>query len=262
MKRHGLIVLWLVFLVTACAGTTLNQPPSSEMGNNRISGSDVLLLRFHGADGKIARVLRVTPDGKATWDKGTAGGASDSASIWVERGGAIQPLDAASVSSVLSDPNVFVIGPGDVLAINVWKKPELSGDVPVRPDGKISLPLLADIGAAGMTAEQLKDVLVKGFSQYVTNPEVTVTVKEVRSYQIFIQGQVSSSGTYPIYGQTTLVQAISLAGGFSEFAARNRITILRPSREGSQRLVVNYDKIVAGDAQDFILRPGDTIIVP
>lgn len=262
MKRQWLLVCGLVLLLAACAGTAVKQSSSSDADNTRIGGEDVLLLRFHAADGKIARVLRVTADGKTSWDKGTAGGPSQSVSLWVERAGKVRPMEAASAGSSLSDTNVFIIGPGDILSINVWKKPELSGDVPVRPDGKISLPLLAEIPVAGMTTESLKDRLVKDFTRFVSNPEVTVTVKEVHSYQFFIQGQVANSGTYPILGRTTLVQAISLAGGFNEFAGRTRITILRPSREGSQRLTVNYDKIVAGDIPDFILQPGDTIIVP
>jgi len=159
------------------------------------------------------------------------------------------------------DPNEFLIGPGDQLEVNVWKKTELSRQVTVRPDGRITLPLLGDVPAAGLSTDKLRDELNKQFGRYMTSPEVTVIVTQVRSYQIFVQGQVVRPGSFQLTSRTTLVQAIGLAGGFTQFANTRSIVILRPVANGTQRFEVNYDHIVAGKTPDVPLRSGDTIIV-
>lgn len=160
------------------------------------------------------------------------------------------------------DTNEFVIGPGDMLDINVWKNPEFSRQVPVRPDGRITLPLVGDMPAAGKSTDQLKKELKEAFSRYLNEPTVTVIVTQVNSYRIYVQGQVAHPGIYPITGRTTVVQAIALAGGFTEFAARGRLLILRQTAKGSQRIAVDYDRIVGGKDNDVPLRPGDTLVVP
>ncbi|NLH47860.1 MAG: sugar ABC transporter substrate-binding protein [Myxococcales bacterium] len=179
--------------------------------------------------------------------------------------GAVSP-DSAAVkpgnADAQIDTNEFVIGPGDMLDINVWKNPEFSRQVPVRPDGRITLPLVGDMPAAGKSTDQLKKELKEAFSRYLNEPTVTVIVTQVNSYRIYVQGQVAHPGIYPITGRTTVVQAIALAGGFTEFAARGRLLILRQTAKGSQRIAVDYDRIVGGKDNDVPLRPGDTLVVP
>jgi polysaccharide export outer membrane protein len=253
-----------IFAVAALAAgaLALALAYAADQAGIMVSGADVLVVRFHGADGKVARTLRVQPNGATAWE-GDANAKADTLSLWLDHGGVVSPLGGgAAVESALSDPNEFVIGPGDVLDINAWKKPDLSRQVPVRPDGRISLPLLGDVNAAGRTANQLRDELNAGFGRFVNSPEVTVTVAQVHSYQVFVQGQVGHPGAYPMTGRTTLVQAIGLAGGFTQFAATRSIAIMRQTTAGSQRLEVNYDRIVAGKTPDVPLRPGDTIVVP
>jgi len=182
--------------------------------------------------------------------------------VWVQRGAVLVPYVNTQLMSPLVDAQEFIIGPGDVLDINVWKNQEVSRQVPVRPDGRISLPLLGDVAAAGYTPTGLKQQLQTLFARFIGNPEVTVVVLQVHSYQIFVQGMVAHPGTYPIDGRTTLVQAISLAGGLGEFASRNKIVVLRQAIGGTKRFVVSYDDIVRGARPDEVLRPGDSIIVP
>jgi polysaccharide export outer membrane protein len=158
----------------------------------------------------------------------------------------------------------YVIGPEDVLSIHVWKEEAFSRTVPVRMDGKISLPLIDDVQAAGYTARQLKEVLTNKLREFVENPNVSVTVAEANSYKVFISGQVRSPGVYRLRSETSLLQFIPMVGGFTDWANQKKILIIR--REGGQekRFTVNYKKIVSGKDPDsnIILKTGDTIIVP
>jgi polysaccharide biosynthesis/export protein len=158
----------------------------------------------------------------------------------------------------------YVIGPEDVLSIHVWKEEAFSRTVPVRMDGKISLPLIDDVQAAGYTARQLKEVLTNKLKEFVENPNVSVTVSEANSYKVYISGQVRSPGVYRLRSETSLLQFIPMVGGFTDWANQKKILIIR--REGGQekRLTINYKKIVSGKDPDsnIILRTGDTIIVP
>jgi polysaccharide export outer membrane protein len=158
----------------------------------------------------------------------------------------------------------FVIGPEDVLSIHVWKEEALSRTVPVRTDGKISLPLIDDIQAAGYTARQLKDVLTKRLKEFIENPVVSVTVTEANSYKVYVSGQVRTPGVYRLRNETTILQIIPMAGGFTDWANQKKILIIRKEDGKEQRLTVNYKKILKGDASESntILRPGDTVIVP
>jgi polysaccharide export outer membrane protein len=157
-----------------------------------------------------------------------------------------------------------VIGPEDVLSITVWKEEALSRTVPVRIDGKISLPLIDDVQAAGFTARQLKDLLTNKLKEFVENPNVSVTIVEANSFKVFISGQVKAPGVYRLRSETSLLQFIPMVGGFTEWANQKKILIIR--REGGQekRLTVNYKKIVTGKNPELniILKSGDTIIVP
>ncbi|MEW6442054.1 MAG: polysaccharide biosynthesis/export family protein [bacterium] len=157
----------------------------------------------------------------------------------------------------------YVIGPEDVLEISVWQNQDLSRTVTVRPDGKISLPLLSDLQAAGLTPQELKQEIASGIKPYVDAPEVSVIVQQINSSRFFIQGEVNTPGVYPLRSNVTLSQAVTLAGGFTEFAKKSKIQIFRKWRNSSEIIEANYNMILSGDpAEDIALRPGDTIVVP
>ncbi|NIM98375.1 MAG: hypothetical protein GTO24_09945 [candidate division Zixibacteria bacterium] len=158
----------------------------------------------------------------------------------------------------------YVIGQGDVLEVFVWRNDNLSRQIVVRPDGKISLPLLQDVQAEGLTALRLRDEIAERYSEYVNNPRVTVIVSEIRSFKVSVLGRVTNPGVYPVTGNTTLIEAISMAGGFTEWANKRKITVI--TREGGRekKIRINYKKIISGKdpRQNIILKRGDTIIVP
>jgi polysaccharide export outer membrane protein len=158
----------------------------------------------------------------------------------------------------------YVIGPEDVLSIHVWKEEAFSRTVPVRMDGKISLPLIDDVQAAGFTARQLKEVLTTKLKEFVENPNVSVTVAEANSFKVFISGQVRSPGVYRLRSETSLLQFIPMVGGFTDWANQKKILVIRRESGKEKRLTVNYKKIVSGKDPDsnIILKAGDTIIVP
>ena len=158
----------------------------------------------------------------------------------------------------------YVIGPEDVLSINVWKEEAFSRTVPVRMDGKISLPLIDDVQAAGFTARQLKDALTKRLKEFLENPNVSVTVVEANSYKVYVSGQVRTPGVFRLRSETTLLQIIPVAGGFTDWANTKKILIIRKEDGKEKRITVNYKKIMKGDGPDsnIILKAGDTIIVP
>jgi polysaccharide export outer membrane protein len=158
----------------------------------------------------------------------------------------------------------YRIGPEDVLDIAVWNNPAISRSTPVRPDGMISLPLLNDVQAAGLTPMQLKDVIAKKLSEYVPNPEVSVIVREVNHFKISVLGEVKRPGRYDFKGKASVLEAIAVAGGLSDFAARSKIVVLRNEGNGTKRIPVNYNKIVSSssDQDDVRLRPGDIVLVP
>ena len=158
----------------------------------------------------------------------------------------------------------YVIGQGDLLEIFVWRNEQLSREVVVRPDGKISLPLIQDVQAEGLRILQLKDQITRRFSEYLEHPKVTVIVKEINSYKVSVLGRVVKPGVYPITGNTTLVEAISMAGGFTEWANRRKITVIRNEGDKKKKFRVNYKKIISGKdpSQNITLERGDTIVVP
>ena len=177
-------------------------------------------------------------------------------------------LPAAGQSNALVDedpPDAYGIGIGDVLEISVWKNPDLSVTVPVRPDGRISVPLLGDVKAAGMTPLALKATLTQGFKEYVTAPGVSVVVKEIHSRRIFITGEVAHPGAYDLQPRTKLMQALALAGGLTPYA-RRKVVLLRDSRDGQadRRYEYDLDKIVSGKRpqDNVLLQPGDTLVFP
>ena len=161
------------------------------------------------------------------------------------------------------DPN-YVIGPQDVLDISVWKEPELTRPVPVRPDGKISMPLLNDVQAAGKTPLQLAADITTGLKKFVTDPQVTVIVTTINSQRVFILGEVNRAGAYPLLPDMTVLQGLSSAGGFTIYANLKKIYVLRVEAGKQVKHPFNYKDVLAGKAadQNIVLRAGDTIVVP
>ncbi|HVB98384.1 MAG TPA: polysaccharide biosynthesis/export family protein [Candidatus Dormibacteraeota bacterium] len=161
------------------------------------------------------------------------------------------------------DP-AYTIGPQDVLDINVWNEPAISRIVPVRPDGKISLPLLNDVQAAGLTPEQLDQTITRDLHKYLENPQVTVIVTAINSQRFYLLGEVGRPGTYQLLPDMTVLQALSDAGGFSPFAKLKDIYVLRTANGRQQKFPFNYKDVLKGvhPEENLVLRPGDTIIVP
>lgn len=157
----------------------------------------------------------------------------------------------------------YVIGSDDVLDITVWNNTGLSRTVPVRPDGKISLPLLDDVQAAGVTPKQLKADLTRRLAKFIASPEVSVIVREIRSRKVAVLGEVRKPGRYDVGSRASVLDAIALAGGFNDFARRSKMVILRVEGSTVTRIPCDYDKVVSdGQLETFLLRPGDTLIVP
>jgi polysaccharide biosynthesis/export protein len=179
-------------------------------------------------------------------------------------GQVLETRSNAGTAASLPVPPDYVIGKEDVLSIVFWRDKELSGDVVVRPDGKISLPLLKDVQAAGYTPEQLTEALVKAAAKYISQPNATVIVKEINSRKIFVIGQVAKPGGYPLSGEMTALQAIAVAGDVLEYAKSNSIVVVRKDAGGEQRFKFNYKDVLRGKKpeQNILLKPGDTVIVP
>jgi len=160
--------------------------------------------------------------------------------------------------------DAYIIGPEDVIYIHVWKEDALSRTVPVRSDGKISLPLVDDVAAAGLTPLQLKDVLVTRFGQYIDSPTISVVVTEANSFKVFLSGEVKTPGVIRLRSETTIMQLIPMAGGFTEWANQKKILLIRKEKGRERRFIINYKNIVDGREPNanIVLKSGDTIIVP
>jgi polysaccharide biosynthesis/export protein len=156
----------------------------------------------------------------------------------------------------------YRIGIDDVLDIAVWNNTTVSRTVPVRPDGKISLPLLNEVQAAGLTPSQLRAALMAKLVDYMPNPEVSVIVREVHSNKISVLGEVRKAGRYEITQRATVLDAVALAGGFNDWARRSKLVIMRHDGAGVKRIPVNYNRIVAEEDENVILQPGDIVVVP
>jgi polysaccharide export outer membrane protein len=162
-----------------------------------------------------------------------------------------------------SVPADYRLSLGDKLRIEVYREPQLSQSVEVRPDGKITLPLVGDIAAAGSTPKELADRLTEQLREYVTTPVVTVIVAEATPPTVYVMGEVNSPGMQPVRTPTTVLQALAVAGGFKEFANTKKIRILRRGANGAlQTIEFNYKEAVRGEQRPMFLQPGDTVIVP
>lgn len=168
------------------------------------------------------------------------------------------------VSHVVTPDLNYVIGPEDLLDVSVWKEPELTRTVPVRPDGKISLPLLNDVQAAGQTPTELATRVTESLKRYVTNPQVTVIVTAINSQRIYLLGEVTRAGAYPLLPGMTVLQALSSAGGITQYARTQKIYVLREGEGGQVKVPFNYKEFLSGKhpEQNVALKVGDTIVVP
>lgn len=172
------------------------------------------------------------------------------------------PAEAAKPTAGGVDPN-YVIGAEDVLSISVWKEPDLTRNVPVRPDGKISLPLIDEVKAAGLTPKQLEKELTTRFAHYIAAPQVSVIVSDIRSQTFSIVGEVNRSGSFQLKQKTTMLEALASAGGFKDFAKTKKIYVLRTNADGTKtRMPFNYDKALKGEVPSFDVQAHDTIVVP
>jgi polysaccharide export outer membrane protein len=174
------------------------------------------------------------------------------------------PAKAPPDQPQVPDLGEYRIGPEDSLAISVWKNDAMSRGVIVRPDGKISLPLLNDVQAAGLTPLELRDVLIKQLTEYMPTPEVSVIVVEPKSFKVAVIGEVPRPGRYELRSWTTMLDMLALVGGFNQFSARGRIFILRPEGDKMKRIPFNYNKAITegGEQENFYLRAGDIVVVP
>jgi polysaccharide export outer membrane protein len=171
------------------------------------------------------------------------------------------------------DPSTYRIGPEDTLAIAVWQNEDLTRTVPVRPDGKISLPLVNDVQVAGLTPMEVRELLKERLAEYAPDAEISVIVAEVNSFKVSVMGKVQRPDRYLLKGPTTVLDVLALAGGFQDFANEEKVVVLRPEpffvqgRQAGQtfrRIYVNYKKVIAagGETENFTLEPGDIVVVP
>jgi polysaccharide export outer membrane protein len=176
------------------------------------------------------------------------------------------PLTQPETQNASKAPaNTFIIGNDDVLAVHVWKEPDVSRSLPVRSDGRISLPLVGEVQAAGRTPLQLEEEIAKKLEKYITDPQVTVMVQEINSEKFNILGQVAKPGAYSLTRETTVLDAIASAGGFRDFAKQSAIYILRQRPDGGEsRIPFNYKEVIKGKnpGQNVRLEPRDTVVVP
>ena len=236
-----------------------------------LSMSIIIVLLSLGVSGRSAfcEPSTVTPvaAGKAATDTAlSAPAASQGEKVAVQMnkdsGASAQLLEKLS-NAVNSE---YIIGAEDVLDISVWRNPDLSKQVQVRPDGRISMPIIRDIMAVGKTPTQLAEEMTAKLKEYVQNPVVAVSLNQVNSSNIYVLGEIAHPGRYPLKSKTTLLQGITIAGGFTPIAARNQIVIFRftENAPGMKRLTASYDEIVlrGGIAENFELKSGDTLVVP
>ncbi len=177
---------------------------------------------------------------------------------------AVPGAEAQAPATVPRDGGQYRIGPEDVVEVSVWNNTALSRTVPVRPDGKLSLPLLNDVPAAGLTPMELREILMNRLAEYMPTPEVSVILREVHSFKVSVIGEVKKPDRYELGSRATVLDVLAMAGGFTEFAARTRIVILRHDGTDVKRVSFNYNAIVSanGDRANFLLQPGDVVLVP
>jgi polysaccharide export outer membrane protein len=174
------------------------------------------------------------------------------------------PAPAGSAAQAVTVPANYVIGPEDVLGIVFWRETEMSGDVTVRPDGRITLPLIGEIQAEGQRPQALRDQIQLAAGKYMTDANVSVVVRQIHSRKVFITGNVTNPGGFPLVGPRNVMQVIALAGGLTEYADSKNITIVRDENGRSRSFKFNYKDVAKGKKleQNIQLQPGDTVVVP
>ena len=234
----------------------MNMNASADNMNRVHRGKTILLLAV------TVSVLQIADPGFLQAQQVKSGAAVPAAGQAVVAGSAGDKIEKTSLI-VTTD---YWIGPEDVLDITIWRNTDLSKEVTVRPDGRISLPLIGDVTAVGKTAMQLSEDISARLKEYKENPQVSIIVKEVNSYAIYVLGEVGRPGKYPLKTKTTLLQAITIAGGFTPTAARNKMVVFRFSKDGGGQVKIkaSHDDIVLRDGsnQNIELKPGDQIVVP
>jgi polysaccharide export outer membrane protein len=247
--------------IVVCAGRCLDD--WAERDREAVAGGDLP----KGADSmKRTRILMLAAAGCLVATAGLAQTASTPSRTAPAGSGA---ATSGAANSVVPAPGVvpppgYVIGPDDILGIVFWREKDMSADVTVRPDGKISLPLLNDIQASGLTPEQLRLNVTEVANRLVEQPTVSVVVKTINSRKVFITGQVAKPGPYPLGAPTTVLQLIATAGGLHEYAESKKIIIIREENGKTSTSPFNYKDVVEGKnlKQNIELKPGDTVIVP
>jgi polysaccharide biosynthesis/export protein len=220
-----------------------------------------MTVKFHSKN--IARALSFALAATALAPATTLAQAAPATNAKPPAGVAAAPPEGVPAPVLAAIPD-YLIGAEDVLSIVFWRDKEMSTDVSVRPDGKITLPLLNEVHAAGLTPGQLKDLLVEESKKYVEDPNVSVVVKQINSRKVFITGEVNKPGPYPLMAPTTVMQLIIIAGGLREYAHSESVSIMRTENGRSTSYRFNYKEFVKNKnlGQNIQLKPGDTIIVP
>ena len=172
------------------------------------------------------------------------------------------PSVAASGPTVATNSTDYKMVVGDKLRVEVYKDPQMSQSLQIRPDGKITLPLVGDVAAAGKTPDALRDTLTTSLKDFITNPVVTVIVIEAQPQTVSVIGEVNAPGTHPVKAQTTVIEALAMAGGFKDFANTKNITIQRSTPTGTTRIKFNYKDAIKSETKQMCVQPGDVIIVP
>jgi len=172
------------------------------------------------------------------------------------------PSVARSGPTVATNSTDYKMVVGDKLRVEVYKDPQMSQSLQIRPDGKITLPLLGDVAAAGKTPAALRDSLTSSLKEFITSPVVTVIVVEAQPQTVSVIGEVNAPGIHPIKGQTTVIEALAMAGGFKDFANTKNITIQRSTPTGTTRIKFNYKDAIKSESKQMCVEPGDVIIVP
>lgn len=178
--------------------------------------------------------------------------------------GVMRSVHGAAQTPDAQTPSDYVIGPEDVLDVAVWNTAEISRTVPVRPDGKISLPLVNDVQAAGLTPMQLRDAIAKALTTYIPTPTVSVIVREVHSFKVTVIGEVKTPGRYELKSRSTVLDVLAMAGGLTQYASRGRIVVLRQESSATREMPFPYDRLTAkaGQQENFCVKPGDIVLVP
>jgi polysaccharide export outer membrane protein len=174
------------------------------------------------------------------------------------------PAQGAPVVTGITLPSDYVIGAEDVLGVLFWREQEMSGDVVVRPDGMVTLPLIGELKAAGLKPEAVRDAIQAAATKFLADANVTVVVRQINSRKVFITGQVARPGEFPLASPRTVLQLIALSGGLTEYAEGDKVTIMRTDGAATQTLRFNYKEVTKGKKieQNILLKPGDTVVVP